>query len=85
MSNFNKGVNLSNISTKQPLVSFIIPFYNHNHFVKQTLDSILDDTYSNKEIIIINDGSPDPNDDNITKWIKKKFSNNLYKVYKKRE
>lgn len=52
-----------------PLVSIIIPFYNHNHFIRQTLDSILQDTYPNKEIVIINDGSPDPDDSNITNWI----------------
>jgi len=52
-----------------PLVSIIIPFYNHNHFIKQTLDSIVADTYENKEIIIINDGSPNPDDSNIVNWI----------------
>lgn len=52
-----------------PLLSIIIPFYNHNHFIKQTLDSVLEDTYPNKEIIIINDGSSNPNDSNITQWL----------------
>jgi len=52
-----------------PLISVIIPFYNHNHFIKKTLDSILEDTYSNKEIIIINDGSSNPDDSNIINWI----------------
>jgi glycosyltransferase involved in cell wall biosynthesis len=52
-----------------PLVSVIIPFYNHNHFIKKTLDSILEDTYPNKEIIILNDGSSNPDDSNITNWI----------------
>lgn len=55
---------------KYPLVSFIIPFYNHNHFVKQTLDSMIEDTYLNKEIIIINDGSSNPDDSSIVNWIK---------------
>jgi len=54
----------------QPLVSILIPFYNHNHFIKFTLDSILEDTYPNKEIIIINDGSSNPDDSNIVSWIK---------------
>ena len=67
-----------------PLVSFIIPFYNHNHFVKQTLDSILEDTYPNKEIIIINDGSPNPDDSNIIEWIEKN-TNKIYVNYIKRE
>lgn len=56
-------------TNRSPLVSIIIPFYNHNHFIKQTLDSIKEDTYENKEIIIINDGSPNPDDNNIVKWI----------------
>jgi glycosyltransferase involved in cell wall biosynthesis len=53
-----------------PLLSVIIPYYNHNRYIRQTLDSIISDTYPNKEIIIINDGSTDLNDSNITKWIK---------------
>jgi glycosyltransferase domain-containing protein len=56
-------------TNKLPLVSILIPFYNHNHFIKQTLDSIKEDTYENKEIIIINDGSSNPEDSNITNWM----------------
>ncbi|MCT7520066.1 glycosyltransferase family 2 protein [Aliarcobacter cryaerophilus] len=67
-----------------PLVSVIIPFYNHNQFIKKTLDSIIEDSYPNKEIVIINDGSTDPNDSNITQWIKD--HKNLIKInYIKRE
>ena len=40
----------------KPLVSFLIPYYNHKQYIGQTLDSILNDTYPNKEIVIINDG-----------------------------
>lgn len=71
-----------NIKT-YPLVSVIIPFYNHNHFIKQTLDSILEDSYPNKEIIIINDGSTNPDDTNIQKWIQKHKNANIQ--YIKRE
>ncbi len=67
-----------------PLVSVIIAFYNHNQFIKKTLDSIIEDSYPNKEIVIINDGSTDPNDSNITQWIKD--HKNLIKInYIKRE
>lgn len=52
-----------------PLVSILIPYYNHNHFIRETLDSIIADSYPNKEIIIINDGSSNPDDSNITSWI----------------
>jgi glycosyltransferase involved in cell wall biosynthesis len=54
----------------KPLISVIIPYYNHKRFVKQTLNSVLNDSYSNKEIIIINDGSTDPDDSSIVEWIK---------------
>ncbi|MEA1916324.1 MAG: glycosyltransferase [Campylobacterota bacterium] len=62
-------------TNNHPLVSFIIPFYNHNHFVKYTLDSILEDSYPNKEIIVINDGSSNPDDSSITQWISNHSSN----------
>jgi len=55
---------------KYPLVSIIIPYYNHNNFIKKTLDSIYEEDYPNKEIIIINDGSTNLDDTNITNWIK---------------
>lgn len=53
----------------KPLVSVIIPYYNHNNFVQQTLNSVMADSYENKEIIIINDGSTEPDSSNLTSWI----------------
>ena len=44
---------------KKPLVSVIIPAYGHAHFIDETIDSALQQTYKNLELIIINDGSPD--------------------------
>ena len=44
---------------ENPLVSIVIPAYNAAPFIKYTIDSILAQTYSNFEIIIINDGSTD--------------------------
>ena len=41
------------------LVSIIIPVYNVEDFVEQCIDSILNQTYSNLEIIAVNDGSTD--------------------------
>jgi len=55
----------------KPLVSFLIPYYNHKQYVDQTLDSILNDTYPNKEIIIINDGSTDADISVIDDWIER--------------
>jgi len=58
-----------------PLISILIPYYNHNHLVGKTLDSILEDHYENKEIIIINDGSTDLDDSTITSWIEENNTN----------
>lgn len=52
-----------------PLVSIIIPVYNHASYIKQTLESIASDTYPHKEIVLINDGSTDNSHEVITKWI----------------
>jgi len=44
---------------KKTLVSVILPVYNTSKYLKRCLDSIIKQTYTNLEIIIINDGSTD--------------------------
>lgn len=53
----------------QPLVSVIIPCYNHSKYVVDTLNSVVKDTYENKEICIIDDGSKDDSVKYIQEWI----------------
>lgn len=58
-------------NNKQPLVSIIIPVYNSERYVKETLLSCLNQTYLNLEIIVVDDGSTD-NSEKIIKKIKDK-------------
>ena len=40
-------------------ISVIIPVYNAEEFLTECLDSVLDQTHKNVEIICVNDGSQD--------------------------
>ena len=55
-----------------PLISVIIPVYNHAHTLRRSVESVFEQTYKPIEVIIINDGSTD-NFTEIAAQIKKKF------------
>ncbi|HEX7813547.1 glycosyltransferase [Dyella sp.] len=52
-----------------PLVSVLIPAFNHERFVTRCLDSVLEDPYPAKEIVIIDDGSTDGTAACIADWV----------------
>ncbi|MEG0603988.1 MAG: glycosyltransferase [Acinetobacter sp.] len=46
-------------NTELPLVTVIIPCYNHEKYIKESIQSVIDQTYSRLELIVIDDGSKD--------------------------
>ncbi len=60
--------------------SIIVPVYNVEKYIKDCLTSILNQTYDNFEVIVVNDGSPD-NSEEIIKDLAKK--NKRIKYFKK--
>jgi len=63
-------------------VSIIVPVYNAEKYLGKCLDSLLNQTLKDIELVIINDGSKD-NSDDIIKEYKKKYNDKI--VYKKIE
>jgi glycosyltransferase involved in cell wall biosynthesis len=44
---------------RNPLVSVILPTYNRKHLLKETIESVLSQTYKDLEVIVVDDGSTD--------------------------
>lgn len=57
------------MTEQQPLVSIVIPCYNHAQFVQETIQSVIDQDYQNIELIIIDDGSKDNSVEKIQEMI----------------
>lgn len=55
----------------EELISVIVPIYNAEKYLKRCIESIINQTYKNMEIILINDGSKD-NSKKICNELKKK-------------
>ena len=53
------NIPITNMEERFPLVSVIVPVYNMQEFLAETLDSIVESSYTKLEILIIDDGSQD--------------------------
>ena len=58
-----------------PLISIVIPIYNKEFWVTETLNSVLNQSYKNWECIIINDGSTDQSLDIVLAFTEKHPAN----------
>jgi len=63
----------------EPLVTIVIPTFNRADMIGEAIDSALDQTYQNIEIIIVDDGSTD----NTEALVREKYSNNARIRYAK--
>ncbi|PRY82679.1 glycosyltransferase family 2 protein [Alkalibacterium olivapovliticus] len=64
------------------LVSIVMPAYNCADFISITLDSVLEQTYKNWEVIVIDDNSSDNTDEIVKKYTKKDKRIKLHKQEK---
>ena len=62
---------------RKPLVSVIITTYNRANVLKNAIDSVLNQTYSNVEIIVIDDGSEDD-----TNFLMKAYGDKIVSIFK---
>ncbi len=63
---------MSKSSNKKPKISVVMPFYNAEKFLDESIQSILNQTFTDFEFIIINDASTDNSDKVVQKYLKDK-------------
>jgi len=59
------------LNQKNPLVSICIPTYNNARFLRESLDSIVNQTYLNKEIIVSDNASTDETEKIVKEYVEK--------------
>jgi len=57
----------------QPLVTISVAYYNLGDFLKETLESLAQQTYRNLEVLVINDGSTDPHSIAVLEEMRSRF------------
>ncbi|GHB31428.1 glycosyltransferase family 2 protein [Mongoliitalea lutea] len=64
-----------------PLVSIVALCYNHEQFLVETLDSIINQSYRNIELMIIDNASSDNSKEKINEWIHNHHDKNVRVVF----
>ena len=54
-----------------PRISVVIPSYNHARFIEEAIASVVNQSYSDLELIVVDDGSSDGSPDLIRKALSK--------------
>ncbi len=67
-------------SFSQPLISILMPAYNQANLIGMSIDSVVNQTYDNWELIIANDGSTDNTQEIIEKYAR---TDSRIKIFKK--
>ncbi len=62
---------MKSVNENNPLISVIVPVYNVEPYLDRCLESIVNQTYRNLEIILVDDGSPDNCPAMCDAWAKK--------------
>ncbi|WP_353931814.1 glycosyltransferase family 2 protein [Okeanomitos corallinicola TIOX110] len=57
------------MGVNQPLISVVMTTYNHEKYIDESIRSVLEQTFSNFEFIIVNDGSTDNTDKIIQSYL----------------
>jgi len=57
-----------NSSKEEPLISIVLPTYNNDWCISEAIRSILGQTYTNWELIVVDDGSTDTTKDVLKFW-----------------
>ena len=68
--------------TNTPLVTVGVALYNHNKYIVQCLESIIGQTYSNIEIIIVDDGSTDNSFQLAKQYLESQDLNKNYQIFR---
>ena len=65
---------------KKPIVSILMTIYNHENFLKKSINSVINQTFKNWELIAIDNGS----EDNSKEILKKIREKRVKKIFKKK-